>query len=53
MKEKKYIKFDNRILYFKDGSSEIELGAINTHKKALSKSQKLKAVANMGEWIEI
>ena len=50
---KKYVRFDGRHLYLKiDGRVRL-LGTINTRKGALTREQKLKAVARAGEWVEL
>ena len=51
---KKLILWDGLWLYLKLPETESQLlGAINTRKGGLRKSQKLKAVQFTGQWIEI
>jgi hypothetical protein len=52
---KKYIMWDGKSLYIRyDGSAETtELGSIKTRKGNLTREQKLKAVANTRQWVEI
>lgn len=53
-KTKKHIMFDGKLLYCRLDSKHSEtLGTITTRKGALTREQKLKAVANLGEWVEI
>jgi len=51
--DKKYVKFDSKYLYLKvDGQVRL-LGPITTRKGALTREQKLRAVARAGEWVEL
>ena len=49
----KFIRFLDNKLYLKEDSKVTELGLITTRKGALTRVEKLKAVAASGEWIEI
>ena len=52
---KKFILWNGKELFlkFQNNDEIIALGAINTRKGGLRKSQKLKAVQFTGQWIEI
>jgi len=51
--DKKHVKFDGKHLYLKiDGQVRL-LGSITTRKGALTREQKLRAVARAGEWVEL
>jgi len=49
----KQVKFIEGKLYLKVNETVIELGEINTRKGKLTRVQKLRAVAALGEWINI
>lgn len=51
--DKRYLKYDDKHLYLKVNGQERKLGLITTHKGKLTRAQKLKAVARVGEWVEI
>ena len=48
-----YLKYENKMLYLKKGKVITELGLITTRKGKLTREQKLRAVANIGEWVKI
>lgn len=49
----KTVKFDGQFLWLKDHSKEQKLGEITTRKGQLTRAQKLKAVANTGQWVKV
>lgn len=49
----KWIRYDGLNLWIKQDGNTILLGPITTKKGNLTRAQKLKAVANTGEWIEV
>ena len=51
--KKKQIMFDGKFLFQKNSNGIEKLGTITTHKGALTRAQKIQAVANNGEWIEV
>lgn len=52
-KTPKQIRYDGLNLWKKQNGDTILLGPITTKKGNLTRAQKLKAVANTGEWIEV
>lgn len=51
--DKKQVKWDGKYLYLRVNGTERKLGKINTRKGALTRAQKLKAVAHTNEWVEL
>ena len=51
--KERYVKFDGEHLYLKVNNEIRKLGTILTRKGGLTREQKLKAVANTGEWIKL
>jgi len=49
----RYIRFADGVLYLKVDDKIRKLGSILTRKGALTREQKLKAVAANGEWVRI
>jgi len=49
----KVVKYDGQFLWLRVNGKEQRLGTIAARKGQLTRIQKLKAVANTGQWVEI